>query len=56
VIPPQGDDAALAELARMPVSAENPVIICDRMARTPAGMTRLVELADTLQCTTISGG
>src|SRR5580700_2888690 len=53
VIPPQGDDAALAELARMPVSAENPVIICDRMARTPAGMTRLVELAETLQCTVV---
>ena len=39
VIPPQGDDAALAELAKMLVAAENPVIICDRMARTPAGMT-----------------
>jgi acetolactate synthase-1/2/3 large subunit len=35
VIPPQGDDAALAELARMPVSAENPVIICDRMGANP---------------------
>jgi acetolactate synthase-1/2/3 large subunit len=53
VIPPQGDDAALAELARMLVSAENPVIICDRMARTPAGMTRLVELAETLQCAVV---
>src|ERR1700757_4806123 len=36
VIPPQGDDTALAELARMLVAAENPVIIVDRMARTPA--------------------
>jgi len=45
VIPPQGDDAALAELAKMLVAAENPVIICDRMARTPAGMQRLVGLA-----------
>ncbi len=53
VVPPQGDDAALAQLARMLVAAENPVIICDRMARTPAGMPRLVELAETLQCAVI---
>jgi acetolactate synthase-1/2/3 large subunit len=53
VIPPQGDTAALAELAKMLVNAETPVIICDRLARTPAGMTRLVELAETLQCAVI---
>ncbi|HTO60293.1 MAG TPA: thiamine pyrophosphate-dependent enzyme [Bradyrhizobium sp.] len=51
--PPQGDDAALGELAKMLVTADNPVIICDRMARTPAGMPRLVELAETLQCAVI---
>jgi acetolactate synthase I/II/III large subunit len=51
--PPQGDDAALGQLARMLVAAENPVIICDRVARTPAGMPRLVELAETLQCAVI---
>jgi acetolactate synthase I/II/III large subunit len=51
--PPQGDDAALAELARMLVAADNPVIICDRVARTPAAMPRLVELAETLQCAVI---
>jgi len=51
--PPQGDDAALAELARMLVAADNPVIICDRVARTPAAMRRLVELAETLQCAVI---
>lgn len=50
---PQGDDAALAQLARMLVAADNPVILCDRMARTPAGMPRLVELAETLQCAVI---
>ncbi|GKQ51841.1 thiamine pyrophosphate-binding protein [Bradyrhizobium sp. Ce-3] len=50
---PQGDDAALAQLAKMLVAAENPVILCDRMARTPAGMPRLVELAETLQCAVI---
>src|SRR5499427_9018340 len=32
--PPQGDDAALAELAKMLVVAENPVIICDRVAHS----------------------
>ena len=34
----------------MLVKAENPVIVADRMARTPAGIERLVELAETLQC------
>ncbi len=53
VIPPQGDSIALAELAKMLVAAENPVIICDRMARTPAGMPNLVALAETLQCAVI---
>ena len=53
VIPPQGDSAALAELAKMLVNAETPVIIVDRLARTPAGMTGLVELAETLQCAVI---
>src|SRR5215467_10514964 len=53
VIPPQGDSAALAELAKMLVVAENPVIIVDRVARTPTGMAQLVELAETLQCAVI---
>jgi acetolactate synthase I/II/III large subunit len=53
VVPPQGDASALAELAKWLVTAENPVIICDRVARTPAGMARLVELADTLQCAVV---
>jgi acetolactate synthase-1/2/3 large subunit len=50
VVPPQGDSGALAEAAKLLVNAENPLIICDRVARTPAGMARLVELAETLQC------
>lgn len=50
VVPPQGDSGALAETAKLLVAAENPVIICDRYARTPAGMGRLIELAETLQC------
>src|SRR5215470_929790 len=53
VVPPQADSGSLAELARMLVAAENPVIICDRLTRTPAGMTRLVELAETLQCAVV---
>ncbi len=53
VVPPVGDAAALAEAARMLVAAENPVIICDRLARTPAGMARLVELAEMLQCAVV---
>ena len=53
VIPPQGDAGALAEAAKLLVAAESPVIICDRLARTPAGMARLVELAETLQCAVV---
>jgi acetolactate synthase-1/2/3 large subunit len=53
LIPPQGDAAALTELARMLVAADNPVLLCDRLARTPAGMARLVELAETLQCAVV---
>jgi acetolactate synthase-1/2/3 large subunit len=50
VVPPQGDAGAIAAAAKMLVEAQNPVIICDRMARKPAGMANLVELAETLQC------
>lgn len=50
VVPPQGDSGALKETAGMLVAAESPVIVCDRLARTPAGMARLVELAEALQC------
>src|SRR5580704_7502946 len=47
--PPQGDSGAVAEAARLLVAAENPVIVADRCARTPAGLKLLVELAETLQ-------
>ena len=53
VVPPVADTGALTEAAKMLVAAENPVIICDRLARTPAGMARLVELAETLQCAVV---
>jgi acetolactate synthase-1/2/3 large subunit len=48
-VPPQGDDAALAEAAKMLVNAENPLIVTQRSARTPNGVKLLVELAETLQ-------
>jgi len=50
VTPPQGDSGALAAAAKLLVEAQNPLIICDRLARTPAGMANLVALAETLQC------
>ncbi len=54
--PPAGDAGAVAEAAKMLVAAENPVIIADRAARTPNGMTLLVELAETLQAPVIHQG
>jgi acetolactate synthase I/II/III large subunit len=56
VVPPVADAGALAEAARLLANAENPVIVCDRMSRSPAGMARLVELAETLQCAVIDQG
>jgi acetolactate synthase-1/2/3 large subunit len=56
VSPPQGDAGALAEAARMLVNAEAPVILADRVARTPEGMSRLVELAETLNVPVIDLG
>jgi acetolactate synthase-1/2/3 large subunit len=47
--PPQGDAGAVAEAARLLVQAENPVILVDRTARTPAGLSRMIELAEALQ-------
>ena len=55
-VPPQGDSGAVAELARLLVGAENPVLVADRLARTPAGMPLLVELAETLQAAVIDKG
>jgi len=54
--PPQGDSGAVAELARLLVAAEHPVIVADRLARTPAAMKDLVELAQTLQASVIDQG
>jgi acetolactate synthase-1/2/3 large subunit len=54
--PPQGDTGSVAEAARLLVAAENPVIIADRAARTPAGVTLLIELAEILQAPVIDQG
>ncbi len=53
VVPPVGDPGAIAEAAKLLVGAQNPVIVVDRYARTPAGMTRLVEFAEALQCAVV---
>ena len=51
--PPQGDAGAVNELARMLVAAENPVLVADKLARTPDGLARFVALAEALQCAVI---
>jgi acetolactate synthase I/II/III large subunit len=52
--PPEGDSAAIAETARMLVNAQNPVLLADRLGRTPAGMKNLIDLAEALQAPVIS--
>lgn len=52
--PPQGETAAVAEAARMLVDAEMPVIVADRCVRTAAGLTALIELAETLQAAVVA--
>ena len=54
--PPQGDSAAISETATLLVRAENPVLVAGRLARTPAGMKYLVELAELLQAPVIDQG
>jgi acetolactate synthase I/II/III large subunit len=54
--PPQGDDAAVKEAARLLANAEHPVIVVDRAARTPDGVRLLVELAELLQAPVVNQG
>ena len=54
--PPQGDSGAVAEAAQLLVNAQNPVIVADRAARTPAGIQRLIELAEALQAPVVDQG
>src|SRR6185312_14244957 len=53
VAPPAGDPNAVREAAKLLAMADNPVIVADRVARTPAGIKHLVELAETLNAPVI---
>ena len=54
--PPAGDPGAVAEVAKLLVAAENPLIIAGDVARDEGGMRLLVELAETLQAPVQGGG
>ncbi len=54
--PPQADERALREAAKMLVAASNPVIIADRCARSQEGVDALVRLAETLLCPVVCTG
>ena len=51
--PPQGERSALRKTAKFLVEAESPLIIADRIARTPNGMTLLIELAELINAPVI---
>jgi acetolactate synthase-1/2/3 large subunit len=54
--PPQADAGAVREAARLLANAERPVIVADRLARTPNGTRLLVQLAEALQAPVIDQG
>jgi acetolactate synthase I/II/III large subunit len=49
VRPSVADPAALADVAKLLVKAQNPVIVADRAAHSQAGMDQLATLAESLQ-------
>jgi thiamine pyrophosphate-dependent acetolactate synthase large subunit-like protein len=53
ITPPAADAGAIQELAKMLVAAENPVIVVERVMRTPEAIPQLVALAETLQCAVV---
>src|SRR6266446_1326436 len=53
--PPAGDPNAVAELAKLLVNAQNPVILGGQATRTAEGLKNLIELAELLQAP-VSGG
>jgi thiamine pyrophosphate-dependent acetolactate synthase large subunit-like protein len=53
---PSADIGSLREVAKMLVAAENPKVNAGRLARTPNGITLLVELAELLQMPVNVGG
>src|SRR6516165_1313200 len=54
--PPQGDANAVREAARLLASAQRPVIVADRAARTANGMRSLIALAETLCAPVVDQG
>src|SRR5215469_7818464 len=56
IAPIIGDPGAIAEAAQLLVNASNPVLVADRMARSQAGVDRLAELANILQCAVVDLG
>lgn len=56
VRPPIADPAALADIAKLLVNAQTPVIVADRVARSAAGMDALVQLAELLQIPVLDQG
>jgi acetolactate synthase-1/2/3 large subunit len=54
--PPAGDAAAVAEVAKLLVAAENPLVLAGDVARDEQGMRLLIELAETLQVPVQGGG
>jgi acetolactate synthase-1/2/3 large subunit len=53
--PPAGEQGAVNEVAKLLVSAEHPVLMADRAARTPEGLRLLVELAELVQAPVTCG-
>lgn len=49
IVPPQGEQGACEQIAKLLLAADSPVILVDRCARTPAGLSRLIEFAEALQ-------
>ena len=54
--PPVGDSAAVAEVARLLVEAEHPLLMSGDVGHTEAGMKHLVELAEVLQAPVVGEG
>jgi acetolactate synthase-1/2/3 large subunit len=48
--PPQGESGAVAEVAKLLVAADNPVLVAGTYGRSQAAVDHLVELAELLQC------
>src|SRR3989454_8792654 len=53
LVPPAADPAAVTDVAKLLVAAEHPVIVVDRVARTPEAIKHLIELAESLQAAVV---